>query len=93
MTGNATKSNKFAYTYAGGPHGQQYEAFREEVCRNFGQLDIEPSVSDRLDCGVEIVQVGSLSSRRSRLVRPVPAQPPYARGWLRRFRADQCPRR
>lgn len=61
MTGNATKSARFAYTYSGGPHGRQYEAFREEVCRNFGQLDIEPSASDRLDCGVEIVQVGSLS--------------------------------
>jgi AraC-like DNA-binding protein len=61
MTGNAVKSNRFAYRYAGGPHGQRYEMFREEICRNFGQMDIEPTVSDRLDCGVEIVQVGSLS--------------------------------
>jgi AraC-like DNA-binding protein len=61
VTGNAVKSNRFAYRYSGGPHGRYYELFREEVCRNFGQLDIEPSVSDSLDCGVEIVQVGSLS--------------------------------
>ena len=61
MTDNTAKSRKFAYRYIGGPHGQRYEMFREEVCRNFGQMDIEPSVSDRLDCGVEIVQLGSLS--------------------------------
>lgn len=61
LTGNAVKSNRFTYRYSGGPHGRHYEVFREEVCRNFGQLDIEPSTSDRLDCGVEIVQVGSLT--------------------------------
>jgi AraC-like DNA-binding protein len=61
VTGNAAKSKKFAYRYSGGPHGRHYEMFREEVCRNFGQLDIEPTASDSLDCGVEIVQLGSLS--------------------------------
>ena len=66
MTGNAVKSNRFAYTYTGGPHGRHYEAFREEVCRTFGKLDIEPGVPDRLDCGVEIVQVGSLSMGTAR---------------------------
>jgi AraC-like DNA-binding protein len=66
VTGNAVKSNRFAYTYTGGPHGRHYEAFREEVCRTFGKLDIEPGVPDRLDCGVEIVQVGSLSMGTAR---------------------------
>jgi AraC-like DNA-binding protein len=61
LTDSAVNSNRFAHRFSGGPHGRQYEAFREEVCRNFCQLDIEPSVSDRLDCNVDIVQVGSLS--------------------------------
>ncbi len=66
LTGDAVKSNRFAYTYSGGPHGRHYEVFREEVCRTFGQLDIEPSVSDHLDCGVEIVQLGLLSMGAAR---------------------------
>ena len=61
MTDSSMKSGRFAYAYAGGPHGRHYEMLREEVCRNFCRLDIEPSTPDHLQCTVEIVQVGSLS--------------------------------
>ncbi len=66
LNGDAAKSSRFVYEYAGGPHGKYYEVLREEVCRNFCQLDIEPSVKDHLDCKVEIVQVGSLSMGAAR---------------------------
>lgn len=61
MIDASMKSGRFVYEYAGGPHGQHYEVLREEVCRNFCQLDIEPSVTGYLECKVEIVQVGSFS--------------------------------
>jgi AraC-like DNA-binding protein len=66
VTGDAAKSTRFAYGYSGRPHGQQYDVLREEVCRNFCRLDIEPSVADHLDCKVEIVQLGSLSMGAAR---------------------------
>ncbi len=66
MTDSSVKSGKFVYEYAGGPHGQHYEVLREEVCRNFCRLDIEPSTTDHLECKVEIVQVGSLSMGTAR---------------------------
>lgn len=58
---NSVKAGRFVYEYAGGPHGRRYEVLREEVCRNFCRLDIEPSGIDHLDCKVEIVQLGSFS--------------------------------
>jgi len=66
VTDSSVKSGRFVYQYAGGPHGQHYEMLREEVCRNFCRLDIEPSVTDHLECKVDIVQVGSLSMGTAR---------------------------
>jgi AraC-like DNA-binding protein len=49
------------FTYAGPPEGPAYESWREEFCRRFCQLDAETATAERIECTVEISQVGSLS--------------------------------
>src|SRR6201992_4486438 len=49
------------FTYAGPAKGEDYEAWREEFCRRFCQLDAETATSEHIECTVEISQVGSLS--------------------------------
>lgn len=49
------------FTYAGDPRGRDYEAWREEFCRLFCQLDAEPTDRERIECTVEVTRVGSLS--------------------------------
>jgi AraC-like DNA-binding protein len=49
------------FSYAGPPRGPDYEAWREEFCRRFCQIDAETVTADRIECTVEISQVGSLS--------------------------------
>jgi len=66
VTDGSVKSTRFVYRYAGGPHGRLYQRLREEVCQNFCRLDIEPSIADRLECMVDIVQVGSLTMGTAR---------------------------
>lgn len=66
MTDGLVKSGRFIYEYAGGPHGHHYEVLREEVCRTFCRVDIEPSRTDRLECKVDIIQLGSLSMGAAR---------------------------
>jgi AraC-like DNA-binding protein len=49
------------FSYAGVPKGQKYEAWREEFCRRFCQLDVEPGTAERIECTVEVTKIGSLS--------------------------------
>jgi AraC-like DNA-binding protein len=49
------------FTYAGPPEGQNYEAWREEFCRRFCLLDAETGTAERINCTIEISQVGPLS--------------------------------
>ena len=49
------------FTYAGAPEGPDYEAWREEFCRRFCQLDADTATAERIECTVEISQVGPLS--------------------------------
>src|ERR1700733_13693477 len=49
------------FTYAGPRSGRDYEAWREEFCRLFCQLDAEPTTQERIECTVEVTRVGSLS--------------------------------
>jgi AraC-like DNA-binding protein len=49
------------FSYAGAPNGQEYEAWREEFCRLFCQLDTESGSAERIECTVEVTRVGSLS--------------------------------
>jgi AraC-like DNA-binding protein len=41
--------------------GSTYEAWREEFCRHFCRLDAAPTTAERIECTMEISQVGSLS--------------------------------
>jgi AraC-like DNA-binding protein len=61
VTDHSSRYNVPTFTYAGLPEGQDYEAWREEFCRRFCQLDAETATAERIECTVEISQVGSLS--------------------------------
>jgi sarcosine oxidase delta subunit len=45
------------FTYAGAPEGPDYEAWREEFCRRFCQLDADTATAEHIECTVEISQV------------------------------------
>ena len=49
------------YSYSGPGSGREYEAWREEFCRGFCQLDAEPTATERIECMVEVARIGSLS--------------------------------
>src|ERR1700759_5267602 len=49
------------FTYSGPPDGPEYEAWREEFCRRFCQLDAETVTAEHIECTVEISQIGPLS--------------------------------
>ena len=58
---NPPQSGVPVFAYAGVPRGQAYEAWREEFCRRFCQLDAEPGTAERIECTVEVTRIGSLS--------------------------------
>jgi AraC-like DNA-binding protein len=49
------------FSYSGVAKGSGYEAWREEFCRHFCRLDAAPTAAERIECTMEISQVGSLS--------------------------------
>src|ERR1700761_8859756 len=49
------------FRYAGVPEGPDYEAWREEFCRRFRLLDADTATAERIECTVEISQIGPLS--------------------------------
>jgi AraC-like DNA-binding protein len=51
--------------YAGAPVGQDYESWREDVCRNFCRVDAEPDSGSQIACKIEIAQVASLALARA----------------------------
>ena len=61
MEHRTSKSGVPAFTYAGPRSGRDYEAWREEFCRLFCQLDAEPTAQEQIECTVEVTRVGSLS--------------------------------
>jgi AraC-like DNA-binding protein len=61
VTDHTSRYSVPTFTYAGPPEGPDYEAWREEFCRRFCQLDAETVTAQRIECTVEISQVGALS--------------------------------
>jgi AraC-like DNA-binding protein len=61
MERSASQTGVAAFTYAGAPKGQSYEAWREGFCRGFCQLDAAPSAAGHIECTVKVTRVGSLS--------------------------------
>src|ERR1700761_8851388 len=61
IAGNISRYDVPSFTYVGPPEGQNYEAWREEFCRRFCQLDAETPTAKHIECTVEISQVGPLS--------------------------------
>ena len=49
------------FSYAGPTEGPAYEAWCEEFCRRFCHLEAEVATAERIECTVEISQVGPLS--------------------------------
>src|SRR4051812_21842882 len=54
-------ANRFAISYQGPANGQQYEKWREEICRSFCRLDAEPSENNRIDCRNDFALVHSIA--------------------------------
>ena len=57
----AKAPDRLVSAFSGVPSGRRYEAWREEICRSFTRLDVEPGAGDEIDCEVDIVQLSSLS--------------------------------
>ena len=58
---DAKLPDQLVSAFAGAPSGRGYEAFREEICRSFCRLDVEPSADGKIDCVVDIRQLSSLA--------------------------------
>jgi AraC-like DNA-binding protein len=58
------QSNRILAAYRGTRAGRSYEMWREDLCRGFCRMDVEPSQDDRIDCEVNITMVASLSLAR-----------------------------
>jgi hypothetical protein len=50
--------------YAEEPAGQRYEMWREELCRGFCRMDVEPSQLDRIDCQTVYTTISSVTLAR-----------------------------
>ena len=53
--------DRLVSAFSGAPSGRRYDAWREEICRRFTRLEVEPGAGDDIDCEVDIVQLSSLS--------------------------------
>lgn len=54
-------STTLAIAYKGGAIGQSYEHWREQICRGFCRLDVEPSKGKRIDCTIKLAPIASLA--------------------------------
>ena len=61
MEADTQRRSPSAFGYAGLSAGLSYDSWREEVCRNFCQIDAEPGDAGEIDCRIKIAQVSSLS--------------------------------
>lgn len=55
---------RFVAVYAGEPAGRSYEMWREELCRGFCRMDVEPTERDRIDCQTVYTTISSVSLAR-----------------------------
>src|SRR5690348_8996754 len=54
-------SDRLISAFSGAPSGRRYDAWREEICRRFTRVAVDPGVGDDIDCEVDIVRLSSLS--------------------------------
>ena len=62
--GGTVQSKPIVAVYAGAPSGPGYEVFREELCRGFCRMDIEPTEQDLIDCRTVYTTVSSVTLAR-----------------------------
>ena len=62
--GETTKPTLFVADYTGAAAGQRYEMWREELCRGFCRMDIEPSERDYIDCHSVYTTISSVTFAR-----------------------------
>src|SRR5215468_6816111 len=62
--GDTVQPKRLVAAYAGAPAGQRYEMWREELCRGFCRMDVEPSQLDRIDCRTVYTTVSSVTLAR-----------------------------
>jgi AraC-binding-like domain len=58
------QSKRLVAVYAGASAGQRYEMWREELCRGFCRMDVEPSQLDRIDCQIVYTTISSVTLAR-----------------------------
>lgn len=61
---NPSQSKLLVAAYKGTPAGPRYEMWREELCRGFCRMDIEPSEHDHIDCQTLYTSVSSVMLAR-----------------------------
>ena len=61
---NPAQSKLLVAAYKGTPSGHRYEKWREELCRGFCRMDIEPSERDHIDCQTAYTSISSVSLAR-----------------------------
>jgi AraC-like DNA-binding protein len=61
---NPAQSKLLVAAYRGAPSGQRYEMWREELCRGFCRMDIEPSEHDHIDCQTTYTSISSVALAR-----------------------------
>jgi AraC-like DNA-binding protein len=62
--GDIPQPKRLIAVYAGEPTGQRYETFREELCRGFCRMDVEPTDHDRIDCRTVYTTISSVTLAR-----------------------------
>jgi AraC-like DNA-binding protein len=58
------EAKRFVAAYAGAARGRRYEMWREELCRGFCRMDVEPSQQDRIDCRTVYTTIASVTLAR-----------------------------
>jgi AraC-like DNA-binding protein len=61
---NLAQPKRLVAAYAGAAAGPRYEIWREELCRGFCRMDVEPSQHDRIDCRTVFTTISSVTLAR-----------------------------
>jgi len=56
-----SRTDPIVIAYRGFAAGQGYEMWREQICRGFVRLDVEPSKGSRIDCRIQIAALSDLA--------------------------------
>jgi AraC-like DNA-binding protein len=64
LVSDIAQPKRLVAIYAGEPAGRSYEMWREELCRGFCRMDVEPTDRNRIDCQTVYTTISSVSLAR-----------------------------